>query len=252
GGVSSTPGSPRDGAGRAAVTDVPSSPRSPQPAPGAYSIATPNSVRGAAIGVMRPRTSTAASSHKGASSHRSPPTEPAITLSPRGAPAEAFRRVGSHVDDAGQVHMVGVGDKPATARRAVARALVRMKPETAALVVSGAAGKGEVLATARLAGIMAAKRTPEIVPLCHHVALTRVAIDLEIDAGAGRVRITSTAEAVDRTGVEMEAMVAASVAGLTIYDMLKGVDRDIELESVYLVEKSGGKTGHYIRAERGT
>ena len=128
-----------------------------------------------------------------------------------------------------------------------AGAAVRMRAETIARVARRDVGKGEVLATARLAGIMAAKRTPELVPLCHHVALTRVEVHLDVDVPARRVLVTAVAEAFDRTGVEMEAMVAASVASLTVYDMLKGIDRDITIESVRLLEKSGGRTGPWRR-----
>jgi cyclic pyranopterin phosphate synthase len=228
--------------------DLPSSrdPASPrgQYSPGAYSVSL-TAQRAAAVGTpigqirhspMPP-------------SPRSPPTEPAITLAP--AIRDAPRGPMTHVNRAGEINMVGVGEKPPTSRRAIARAAVRMRPETAALVATGSAAKGEVLAAARIAGILAAKRTPEIIPLCHGVSLTRVAIELDVDPKAGRIHVVATAEAVDRTGVEMEAMVAVSVACLTLYDMLKSTDRDIEIESVLLVEKSGGKSGHWIRADRG-
>ena len=173
---------------------------------------------------------------------RSPwPDEPA-------APGPAA--ISTHLDRRGDVHMVDVHEKPVTHRRAVATGAVRMRPETASRVARGEAAKGEVLATARLAGIMAAKRTPEIVPLCHAVALTRVAVQVEIDEPNGLAFVTATAEAMDRTGVEMEALVAASAACLTIYDMLKGVDRDMVIESVKLLEKSGGRSGSYSRRER--
>ena len=143
--------------------------------------------------------------------------------------------------------MVPVSDKQKTVRRAVARRHRAHAPRTAELIASGSAPKGEVLATARVAGILAAKRTPELVPLCHHVALTRVAIELEVDVTEGCVEVLAMTEAVDRTGVEMEAMVAVSIACLTLYDMLKGVDRDIEITKVFLAEKIGGKTGHWIK-----
>ncbi|MFO0755459.1 MAG: cyclic pyranopterin monophosphate synthase MoaC [Byssovorax sp.] len=151
--------------------------------------------------------------------------------------------------EAGDVRMVNVGPKPMTERRAVATAFVQMKPETVERLARRDAPKGEVLATARIAGIMAAKRTPELIPLCHTVALTKVTVDIELDVAASRVLLTATAEAVDRTGVEMEAMVAVSVACLTIYDMLKGVDREMVLSDIKLVEKSGGKSGHFLRDE---
>ena len=146
--------------------------------------------------------------------------------------------------------MVDVAPKPATARRALAMAIVRLRPATAECILQGTAPKGDVLAAARLAGIMAAKRTSELIPLCHPLALTHVAVELEVDPAAGEVRILATAQACDRTGVEMEALVAASVAGLTIYDMLKAIDRDMSLEHVALLEKTGGRSGHYRRPAR--
>jgi cyclic pyranopterin phosphate synthase len=152
----------------------------------------------------------------------------------------------THLDARGHARMVGVGDKAITRRRAVASSRVRMKPETARLCAAGAA-KGDVLAVARIAGIMAAKRTPELIPLCHGIALTRVTVSFEIDEPAGLVRVTAMAEAEDRTGVEMEAMTAASVAALTVYDMLKGVEKGIAIEEIVLVEKTGGKSGPYRR-----
>lgn len=155
----------------------------------------------------------------------------------------------THLDDQGQAHMVDVGDKNVTHRRAVARARVRMAPDTARIVVEQAHAKGDVLATARIAGIMAAKRTSELIPLCHPIALSRVAVDIAVDADTGTITVEATAETRDRTGVEMEAMVAASVAALTIYDMLKGVQRDIVIERVVLIEKAGGRSGLYRRAD---
>jgi cyclic pyranopterin monophosphate synthase len=142
--------------------------------------------------------------------------------------------------------MVDVGDKGVTAREAVAEAWVRMQPSTLALLVSGKAPKGDVLAVARIAGIQAAKRTPELIPLCHHVQLTGVKVELT-PSGADAVHIVATARAADRTGVEMEALVAATVAGLTLYDMLKAVDRGMVIERAALLEKRGGKTGDYLR-----
>jgi cyclic pyranopterin phosphate synthase len=153
----------------------------------------------------------------------------------------------SHIDERGQARMVDVGPKAITQRVARARAVVRMSAATARLLADGAAAKGDVLAAARIAGIGAAKRTPELIPLCHGIALTRVAVDFEV--GSDRVTVHATAEAVDRTGVEMEAMVAASVAALTIYDMLKAVERGIAVEQVVLMEKSGGRSGHWRREE---
>ncbi len=159
--------------------------------------------------------------------------------------------ISTHLNSDGAVHMVPVGDKAATARRAVAVGVVKMRAETASRILRRDTPKGEVLATARIAGIMAAKRTPDLIPLCHAVALTGVTIDIDVDAVGSRVIVTATADAHDRTGVEMEALVAVSVACLTIYDMLKGIDRELVIGDVKLLEKSGGRTGHYVRAGEG-
>jgi cyclic pyranopterin phosphate synthase len=137
--------------------------------------------------------------------------------------------------------MVDVGAKPVTDRRAVAQALVRMRPETASLVEAGDAPKGDVVAVARIAGIQAAKRTADLIPLCHPLPLSFVDIAVAIDAGAGLVTLTAEARTSGQTGVEMEAMTAVSVAALTVYDMVKGVERGVEITSVVLLEKSGGK-----------
>jgi cyclic pyranopterin phosphate synthase len=137
--------------------------------------------------------------------------------------------------------MVDVGGKPVTDRRAVASAVVRMKPETAALVEAGDAPKGDVVGVCRIAGIQAAKRTAELVPLCHPLPLSFVDVAVAIDAAAGTVTLTAEARTSGQTGVEMEAMTAASVAALTVYDMVKGVERGVEIASVALLEKSGGK-----------
>lgn len=150
----------------------------------------------------------------------------------------------THLDAQGHVHMVDVGLKDVTARKAVARAHVVMAAETAARLRRGDTPKGDVLATARIAGIQAAKRTPELIPLCHAIALTKVTVDITV--GTRGATVVATAEARDRTGVEMEAMVAASAAALTLYDMLKGVDRAISF-SVELAEKTGGKSGTFRR-----
>ncbi len=155
----------------------------------------------------------------------------------------------THLDDRGDARMVDVGAKSITARRAIARARVRMRPETAQLVVDAGTAKGDVLATARIAGIMAAKRTSELIPLCHQIALSRVAVAFEVDVTSGTIDIRATADAHDRTGVEMEAMTSASVAALTIYDMLKGVERGIAIEEIVLLEKQGGRSGHYRRTD---
>lgn len=161
------------------------------------------------------------------------------------------RALSSHLDASGAAHMVDVSPKGVTQRRAVAAGKVRMKPETGLRIARADAPKGEVIGAARIAGIMAAKRTPELIPLCHGIALTRVTVDIQVvvDALSAEARVTATAEALDRTGVEMEAMVAVSVACLTIYDMLKGIDRAMTISDVRLLEKSGGRSGHFIRGD---
>jgi cyclic pyranopterin monophosphate synthase len=148
----------------------------------------------------------------------------------------------SHLDHAGRARMVDVGDKSTSDRRARARAVVRMAPETAAAVASGDAPKGDVLGTARIAGIQAAKRTAELIPLAHPLPLSFVNIEADVDPGAGTVELVAEARTVDRTGVEMEAMVACSVAALTVYDMVKGLERGVAVDRVELLEKSGGKS----------
>jgi cyclic pyranopterin phosphate synthase len=153
----------------------------------------------------------------------------------------------THVDARGAIHMVGVGAKPETERRAVAAAEVRMSPATLALVGDEKSKKGDVLATARLAGIAACKRTAELIPLCHPVRVVGTDVALTLDRALPGVRVTVTVDAVDRTGVEMEAMVGASVAALTIYDMVKGVERGVEIGGVRLLEKSGGRSGLWRR-----
>ena len=147
----------------------------------------------------------------------------------------------SHVDPAGAVHMVYVGDKPVSRRRAVASATVRMAAETATRL--SYLPKGDALTTAQLAGIMAAKRTSELIPLCHPLPLTHVEVTLEVLDDS--VEITAAAETTAQTGVEMEALTAVSVACLTVYDMVKAVQRDIRIEGIRLVEKTGGKSGHF-------
>lgn len=155
----------------------------------------------------------------------------------------------SHVDEAGNARMVDVGDKAVTNRLARAGARVSMRPETAGLIVSGGVPKGDVIGTARLAGVMAAKRTSELIPLCHPLALTFVNVEIEVDAGTGEVAIEAEARTSGQTGVEMEALTACSVAALTIYDMVKAVDRETTVERIELLEKSGGKSGHWRREE---
>ncbi len=153
----------------------------------------------------------------------------------------------SHLDPAGAPRMVDVGDKPITARRAVASATVRMRPETLATLVDAGGPKGDAFVTARLAGIAAAKRTAELIPLCHPIALDRVDVELDHDASSGLVTIRAEAAATARTGVEMEALTAASVAALTLYDMAKALQRDIVIEQVVLLAKEGGKSGPWMR-----
>ena len=145
--------------------------------------------------------------------------------------------------------MVDVGAKPVTERRAVAEALIRMEPATAAAVVAGDAPKGDVIGTARIAGIQAAKRTAELIPLCHPLPLSYVDVEIEVDADAGTAAIRAEARTSAQTGVEMEAMTACSVAALTFYDMVKGLERGVEIAEVMLVEKSGGKSGTWRRGD---
>jgi cyclic pyranopterin monophosphate synthase len=151
------------------------------------------------------------------------------------------------MDAEGRARMVDVGAKAVTDRRAVAEGSVRMTPETAAAVASGDAPKGDVVSTARIAGIQAAKRTSELIPLCHPLALSFVDVAIEVDAGAGLVSIRAEARTSGQTGVEMEALTACSVAALTVYDMVKGLERGVEIAGVRLVEKSGGKSGDWRR-----
>jgi cyclic pyranopterin phosphate synthase len=153
----------------------------------------------------------------------------------------------THLDAAGQASMVDVGDKPATERHARARALVRVSPETAAKVRDGNAPKGDVIGVARIAGIQAAKRTSELIPLCHPLSLSYVGVQGSIDAETGEIELIAEARTTGPTGVEMEALTAASVAALTVYDMVKGVERGAEIASVILLEKSGGRSGTWQR-----
>ena len=151
----------------------------------------------------------------------------------------------THFDEQGRAVMVGVGEKAETRRMAVAAGRIRMQPTTFALIRDGAAKKGDVIGVARLAGIMASKRTADLIPLCHPIALTRVTLDFTLIEADSAIDCAATAETVGRTGVEMEALTAASVALLTIYDMCKAVDRGMVIESVRLLEKLGGKSGHW-------
>lgn len=151
----------------------------------------------------------------------------------------------THFDDQGRAHMVDVSGKAVTAREAVAEGLVIMSPETLALVTEGRAKKGDVLGVARLAGIMGAKKTSDLIPLCHPLALTKVALDLTPDAALPGIRITATVRTSGQTGVEMEALTAVSVACLTVYDMLKAAEKSMRIEGIRLLMKDGGKSGRF-------
>ena len=157
----------------------------------------------------------------------------------------------THISASGEASMVDVSAKDVTARVAVAEGCVVMQPETLDLITSGNAKKGDVLGTARIAGIMAAKRTHELIPLCHPLLLSKVTVDLTPDASLPGVRVCATAKVAGQTGVEMEALTAVTVACLTIYDMAKAVDRFMRIEGVGMVEKSGGKSGDWKRPKGG-
>jgi cyclic pyranopterin phosphate synthase len=151
----------------------------------------------------------------------------------------------THFDARGQAHMVDVGDKAQTQRVAVAGGRIAMRPETLQRIEQGGAAKGDVLGVARIAAIQGAKRTAELIPLCHPLPLTHVAVDFTMDRAASAVHCTATAETFGRTGVEMEALTAVAVGLLTIYDMCKAIDRGMRIEGVHLMEKRGGKSGHW-------
>lgn len=153
----------------------------------------------------------------------------------------------SHLDESGRARMVDVGDKDATRREARAEAWVSVSPETLGLISSQSLPKGDVFATARIAGIAAAKKTPDLIPLCHPLKLDTVEVDFEVDEEVSSIRVESCAMVTDRTGAEMEALVAAAVAALTIYDMCKAVERGAEIKSLRLLYKSGGKSGTWQR-----
>jgi cyclic pyranopterin phosphate synthase len=155
----------------------------------------------------------------------------------------------THFDAGGAAHMVDVSAKPATDRTAVAAGWVRMAPETLALVEAGSVAKGDVLGIARIAGIMGAKRTAELIPLCHPLPVTKVALDLVPDPALPGVRVTATVRTTGQTGVEMEALTAVSVACLTIYDMLKAAEKGMEIGGLHLVRKEGGKSGLWTAGE---
>lgn len=152
----------------------------------------------------------------------------------------------SHVDESGRVRMVDVAGKAATLREAVARGRVMMQPQTLRLIAAGEITKGNVLTTAQIAGIMAAKRTHELIPMCHPLLLTKIDVQLTLDEVNAAVEIEATARTVGTTGVEMEALTAVTAAGLTVYDMCKAVDRGMRIDAVRLVRKSGGKSGEII------
>ncbi len=155
----------------------------------------------------------------------------------------------THIDAAGEAHMVDVGDKAETVRVAVAEGFVKMKPETLALIRDGNAKKGDVIGTARLAGIMAAKQTANLIPLCHPLMLTKVSVDITEDIALPGLRVEATVKLSGKTGVEMEALTAVSIACLTIYDMAKAADKAMEIVNIRLLEKSGGKSGDFRRQE---
>ena len=155
----------------------------------------------------------------------------------------------THIDASGEAHMVDVGNKAETVRIATAEGYVAMKPETLALIREGNAKKGDVIGTARLAGIMAAKQTANLIPLCHPLMLTKVTVNITEDATLPGLRVTATAKLTGRTGVEMEALTAVSIACLTIYDMAKAADRTMEIGGIRLLEKSGGKSGDFRHPE---
>ncbi|WP_421695050.1 cyclic pyranopterin monophosphate synthase MoaC [Aestuariivirga sp.] len=151
----------------------------------------------------------------------------------------------THLDAEGNAHMVDVSEKHVTSRSATAKAVVEMEAETLALILEGKAKKGDVIATARIAGIMAAKKTHELIPLCHPLMISKVSVAFAPDVAASTIEVTATVKVEGKTGVEMEALTACSVAALTLYDMLKAVDRGMKITNLRLVDKSGGKSGHF-------
>ena len=155
----------------------------------------------------------------------------------------------SHFDSSGQAHMVNVGGKAETRRVARASGAIRMAPSTLKLILGGAAKKGDVLGVARIAAIQAAKRTGELIPLCHSLGLTRVAAEFAAEKRRSAIRLVVTVETIGRTGVEMEALAAVSVGLLTVYDMCKAVDRTMTIDEIRLLEKSGGRSGHFLRKD---
>jgi cyclic pyranopterin monophosphate synthase len=151
----------------------------------------------------------------------------------------------THIGASGEAHMVDVGDKAETERVAVAEGYVRMRADTLTLIAEGNAKKGDVIGSARIAGIMAAKQTANLIPLCHPLMLTKVTVDIVEDSGLPGLRVTATAKLTGKTGVEMEALTAVSVTCLTIYDMAKAADKEMEIGGIRLMEKTGGKSGHF-------
>ncbi|WP_347817102.1 cyclic pyranopterin monophosphate synthase MoaC [uncultured Planktomarina sp.] len=154
----------------------------------------------------------------------------------------------THLDEAGQVHMVDVSEKSDTDRMATATAIVQLTPEAMAILLAGDTKKGDALAVARIAGIMAAKKTSELIPLCHPLPITKVSVDLEPDRTTHQILVTASVKTRGQTGVEMEALTAASTAALTVYDMMKAVDKGLTITSIQLEEKQGGKSGHWRRS----
>ncbi len=153
----------------------------------------------------------------------------------------------THVDEKGQARMVEVGEKPETAREAIARGRIEMRAETMRLILEGGLPKGDVLGTARIAGVMAAKRCSDLIPMCHPLRLTSVEVNFESEGGGGALEVECLVRARDRTGVEMEALTAVGVAALTVYDMCKAVDKEMTISGIRLIKKTGGKSGDYIR-----
>jgi cyclic pyranopterin phosphate synthase len=154
----------------------------------------------------------------------------------------------THIDADGAANMVDVGEKPETGRTAIAEGFVAMRPDTLQTILAGNSRKGDVLGVARIAGIMAAKKTHDLIPLCHPLLLTKVSVDIEPDESLPGLKVTALARVTGKTGVEMEALTAASVACLTIYDMAKAIDRAMVISGIRLIEKSGGKSGNYVAA----
>lgn len=157
----------------------------------------------------------------------------------------------SHFDESGRARMVDISAKPVTERLARAQGVIRMRPETLAAIREGVTRKGDVTSVARVAGILAAKRTAELIPLCHPIPLTDIDLTIEADESLPGLRVTGSAKTAAQTGVEMEAVVAVSVTLITIFDMVKGLDRDLVIGEISIVEKQGGKSGHWVRGQTG-